>query len=86
MAKVTDNWSLYVYEFEGAFYECGSQRYIMCLDTEKKDNIFKMWINFMINDGEKITFNTLLDLAQFIQDEEGTYKDFMGEITLDNLF
>lgn len=85
MANISDNWSLYVHTFDGGFYENGTQRFIYTFDNPQHENLYKLWINFMINDGERITFNLLFDMAQFIENEDGTYKDFIGTGGLDSL-
>lgn len=86
MSRISDNWSLYVYEFEGGWYENGSQRFIATFEDPQHENLYKLWINFIINDGEEITFNILLDMAEFIQNETGSYSQFIGKQTLDDIF
>jgi len=83
---VETNWSNYVYFFEGGWYENTTDRYINTFDTEHHDNIFKLWISFLIIDGSVIDFNTLVDMSEFIKDNAGNYNDFMGTSTLDQLY
>jgi hypothetical protein len=77
MKQYTDNWSVYVYEFDGGFYECGTQRFIYTFDTDVKECMFRLWISFLIADSDEINFNVLVDMAEFIDEGSGTYTDFM---------
>ena len=81
-----DNWSNYTYEFEGGWYELGSERFIACFENPEHEERFKLWLNFLIGDGDTVTFNTMYDMAQFIQNERGTYRDFAGSLSIDNVY
>lgn len=79
------NWSNFVYTTEGGWYENQSNRYINCFEDQTNEDMFKLWVDFAINDGENITFNLLYDMADFIISGKGTYNDFTGTNTIDKI-
>lgn len=81
------SWDTYVYRFEGGWYECASQRFIASFDNEVDEQMYLLWISFLIleKNNDPITFNTLYDMAQFLIQRQGTYEDFTGTLTIDNI-